>query len=389
VSAGGPLRRFIEEGTVCMIVIGADTHKSSHTLAAVDAATGRVVATKTVGARRDGMLAAWRWAHELGAERVWALEDCRHVSGRLERCLVGEGERVVRVPPKLMGQTRRGERRPGKSDEIDAVAVARAALREGVESLPNAFLDERAMEIRLLSDHRNDLVADRTRHQNRLRWHLVELDAEFEAALPARALDRGVWLDRIARRVERLEQTARVRVARDELRRIRELTRAERALERELTDAIRTLRPDLLAEQGCGTLTAATLIGHTAGAERFPTDGHFARQAGAAPIPVSSGRRDRVRLNRGGDRQLNCALHRIAVTRARTCPATRAYLERKLAEGKTKPEAYRCLKRHLARRIWRLLRRDQLVSSPTSPSHPSTRRPAMSVNAPIPAPCLT
>jgi transposase len=350
-----------------MIVIGADTHKSSHTLAAVDAATGRVVATKTVGARRDGMLAAWRWAHELGAERVWALEDCRHVSGRLERCLVGEGERVVRVPPKLMGQTRRGERRPGKSDEIDAVAVARAALREGVESLPNAFLDERAMEIRLLSDHRNDLVADRTRHQNRLRWHLVELDAEFEAALPARALDRGVWLDRIARRVERLEQTARVRVARDELRRIRELTRAERALERELTDAIRTLRPDLLAEQGCGTLTAATLIGHTAGAERFPTDGHFARQAGAAPIPVSSGRRDRVRLNRGGDRQLNCALHRIAVTRARTCPATRAYLERKLAEGKPSP-------------------RPTAASSATSPAASGGYCAATSSSPPPPAP---
>jgi transposase len=105
-----------------------------------------------------------------------------------------------------------------------------------------------------------------------------------------------------------------------------------------------------------GAITAATLIGRTAGAPRFPTDGHYARQAGAAPIPVASGRHQRVRLNRGGDRQLNCALHRIAVTRARTDPRTRAYLDRKLAEGKTRPEAYRCLKRHLARHIWRLLR---------------------------------
>src|SRR6187200_2429063 len=159
-----------------MIVIGADTHKSTHTLAAVDAATGRLVATRTVGADRDGMFAAWRWAHQLDGERVWALEDCRHVSGRLERCLVGQGERVVRLPPNLMGQSRRGERRPGKSDEIDATAVARAALREGVDSLPAAVLDERALEIRLLVDHRSDLVAERTRHQNRLRWHLVEVD---------------------------------------------------------------------------------------------------------------------------------------------------------------------------------------------------------------------
>jgi len=372
------------EGTLQMIVIGADTHKSSHTLVAVDAATGRLVATQTVSAKRDGMLSAWRWAHGLDVERVWAIEDCRHVSGRLERCLIGQGERLVRVPPKLMGESRRGERRPGKSDEIDAVAVARAALKEGVESLPTAFLDEQAMEIRLLADHRDDLVAERTRQQNRLRWHLVELDSEFEASLPARSLDTQRWLDRVGRRLAKLPQTARVRVARDELRRIRELTRAERALHRELTALIAAQAPQLVAEQGCGTLSAATLIGHTAGAERFATDGHFARPAGAPPIPVSSGRRDRVRLNRGGDRQLNCALHRIAVTRARTCPETKRYLEKKLAEGKTKPEAYRCLKRHLARRFWHLLRRDH---HPTQTI--STRRPRMTLNAPIAVACLT
>jgi len=367
-----------------MIVIGADTHKSTHTLAAVDAATGQVLATKTVSAKVDGMLQAWRWAHGLDAERVWAIEDCRHVSGRLERCLVGQGERVVRVPPKLMGQSRRGERRPGKSDDIDAVAVARAALREGVESLPAAFLDEQAMEIRLLNDHRNDLVCERTRHQNRLRWHLVELDADMEAGLPAGALDRTVWLDRIASRLSKLPQSARVRVARDELRRIRELTRAERALERELRALIAEHAPAVLAEQGCGTIVAATLIGRSAGAERFRTDGHFARQAGAAPIPVSSGRRDRVRLNRGGDRQLNCALHRIAVTRARNCPQTRAYLERKQAEGKTKAEAYRCLKRHLARRIWRVL------CAPTDQANENNKiMTNKNGNAPAPALALT
>src|SRR4051812_30177482 len=393
-----------------MIVIGADTHKSTHTLAAVDAGTGRVLAVRTLRADGDGMLEAWRWAHRLDSARVWAIEDCRQVSGRLERCLVGQGERVVRVWPKLMGQSRRAERRPGKSDEIDATAVARAALREGVDSLPAAVLDERSLEIRLLVDHRTDLVAERTRHQNRLRWHLVELDAELEASLPARALDRERWLARIARHLAAMPQSARARVARDELRRIRELTRAERALERELTAAIRALHPRLLAEAGVGAIIAATLIGRTAGAQRFPTDGHYARQAGVAPIPVASGRHDRVRLNRGGDRQLNHALHTIAITRARTagpqrfptdgnnarqagvapipvasgrhdrvrlnrggdrqlnhalhtiaitrartCPKTRAYLDRKLAQGKTRPEAYRCLKRHLARRVWRLL----------------------------------
>jgi transposase len=301
------------------------------------------------------LLEAWRWAHGLGDERVWAIEDCRHVSGRLERGLVGCGERVVRVAPKLMGQARRAGRAAGKSDTIDALAVAQAALREGIGELPCAHLDEAAMEIRLLSDHRADLVAERTRHQNRLRWHLVDLDPDLEAALPAGGLDRAVWLDRIARRLAALPQTARARVARDALRRIRELTRAERDLKRQLHALIAELRPDLLAQQGCGTLTAAILIGHTAGAQRFPTDAHFARQAGVAPIPASSGRRDRHRLDRGGDRQLNRALHTIAIARARTCPTTRAYPQRKQAEGKTRRAALRALKRHLARHIWHLL----------------------------------
>lgn len=374
-----------------MIVIGADTHKSTHTLAAVDAATGRLVATRTVGADRDGMFAAWRWAHQLDGERVWAIEDCRHVSGRLERCLIGQGERVVRVAPKLMGQTRRGERRPGKSDEIDAIAVARAALQEGVETLPVAVLDENAFEIRLLCDHRADLVAERTRHQNRLRWHLVELDAELEAALPARALDRDCWLDRIARRLAAMPQTARVRVARDGLHRIRELTRAERALERELTAAIHASRPELLAEPGVGAITAATLIGHTAGAQRFPTDGHFARQAGVAPIPVSSGRRERLRLNPGGDRQLNCALHRIALTKARLDPQTTAYLARKQSEGKNRAEAYRCLKRHLARRVFKLLQPTPPMSpAPHGGRPPTTNKRGVMIhcNTPLGTPTL-
>lgn len=368
-----------------MIVIGADTHKRTHTLVALDAGTGRVLASRTVAADPAGQLAALRWARGLGSERVWAIEDCRHVSGRLERALVGAGERVVRVAPRLMGQSRRGERQPGKSDEIDAQAVARAALREGLDTLPLAWLDEQSAEIRLLLDHRSALVAERTRMQNRLRWQLVELCPELEAAVPAGALDRACWLHRIARRLAASEQTVRVRVARDELRRIRELTRAVAQLERELRDRVRARAPGLLAERGCGTLTAATFLARTAGAARFPTDGHFARQAGAAPIPASSGRRDRQRLNRGGDRQLNCALHRMAVTRARIDPVTRAYLARKRAEGKSRSEAYRCLKRHLARRVWQLLHALPSEPSPTAPLRPAR----MNVTAPIPAPCLT
>ena len=363
-----------------MIVIAADTHKSSHSFSAVAEQTGRIEAEQTFAADARGMLNTLRWAKGLDdGERIWALEDCRHVSGRLERFLVASGERVIRVAPKLMGQSRRAERDAGKSDVIDARAIARAVLKDGIDSFPMAYLDERAMEIRLLADHRADLVAERTRMQSRLRWHLVELDDVFETTIPAGGLDRQIWLDRVDRRLRRLEQTARVRVARDELRRIRELTRTANALEREVKALILEQRPELLAWKGCGTLTAATLIGRTAGAARFATDGHFARQAGAAPIPASSGRRDRQRLNRGGDRQLNAALHRIAVAQGRWHPPARDYLARKQAEGKSRMEALRCLKRHLARHAWQLLRYSEPTMSTNNPDPVQARAHALAL----------
>jgi transposase len=363
-----------------MIVIGADIHKSTHALAAVSGDGGTVAGELEIRADESGHLAALRWARELGQERVWAIEDCRHLSRRFEQALITAGERVVRVAPRMMGQARRGEREPGKSDQIDARAVARAVVREGVERFPAAFLDERALEIRLLADHRTDLVAERTRQINRLRWHLVDLCPDLEASIPARKLDRGVMLDRIARRLRREERTARTRVALELVASIRAISRQAYGLESELRTLILAYRPALLAAQGLGVLTAATLIGRTAGAERFPTDAHFARQAGVAPIPVSSGRKDRHRLHRGGDRQLNRALHVIAITRARIDPQTRAYLERKRAEGKTNREALRCLKRHLARHVHRLL-----SMPPTNPDRPTR----IQLNSATSVPCLT
>jgi hypothetical protein len=199
-------------------------------------------------------------------------------------------------------------------------------LREGIERFPAAFLDEQAVEIRLLCDHREVLVAERTRLINRLRWNLVVLDPELEAKIPSRKLDYPGHLQRIIRRLRAMPQTARVRVAREQVKRISTLTREAEALKRELRDLVRAHRPELLAETGCRPLCAAILIGQTAGAERFASDAHFARMAGVAPIPASSGRHERHRLHRGGNRQLNRALHVIAITRGRIDPETRVYL---------------------------------------------------------------
>jgi transposase len=272
-----------------MIVIGSDPHKSSFSFGAVDAGTGELRSSESVEASTVGFGRALGWARELDEERIWAVEDCRHVSGRFERFLVARGERLVRVPPKLMAGARRGARTRGKSDPIDAIAVARAALREGVETLPAAFLDEQALEIKLLLDHHDDLVAARTEDQCRLRWHLHDLDCPVE--VPVGGLDRQLWLDRLGRWHGRQQQTARVRVARRLVTQIRRQTREDGELERELAILVASRQPELLELPGCGPLTAAKIIAETAGAERFKTDAQFARAAGIAPIPASSGRR--------------------------------------------------------------------------------------------------
>src|SRR3954470_19739157 len=350
-----------------MIVLGADAHKRSHTIVALSATTGELAGEQTVQVGAKGFAALLAWARRLGGERVWAIEDCRHVSGSFERFLIGRGERVLRVTTKLMAASRRGGRLRGKSDSIDAIAVARAALREGLETLPAAQLEGPELDLRLLVDHRERLVGQRVALNNTLQWHLHDLWPEL--TLPGGALFSTKWSTRIGRRLARAEQSARVRISRDELRRLRELTQTIRALEAEIAGLVATIAPQLLSEPGFGPLTAAKLVGEIAGAQRFATAAKLARAAGVAPIPASSGNTQRQRLDQGGNRQINAALHRVAVTRARWHPETRAYLERKRSEGKSTKEAIRCLKRHLARHVCQLLRTphpDQ--GTPPSPS---------------------
>ena len=232
-----------------MIVIGTDTHKRSHALSAVDEGTGKVRGHRQIDADDAGHLAAIRWARELDEERVWAIEDCRQVSRRFEQALLAAGERVVRVPAMRMGASRRGERQPGKSDEIDSLAIARAVVKDGVEEFPVAYLDEQAMEIRLLLDHRKDLVDERTRIQNRLRWHLLDLCPELEASLKKRSLAARRVLDRIDRRLRQLPAGARVTIAREQVTQIRSLTRQADALEARAARPRQAHRPQLLAER--------------------------------------------------------------------------------------------------------------------------------------------
>jgi transposase len=350
-----------------MIVLGADTHKRSHTIAAVAAATGELLGQRTVPVGRRGFDALLVWARRMHGERVWALEDCRHVSGSLERFVIERGERVLRIPTHLSAGARKSARQRGKSDAIDALNVARAALQEGLESFPAAHLDGPELDLRLLVDHRERLVRHRVELNSTLLWHLHDLWPELR--LPAGALFSTKWSTRIGRRLARAEQTMRVRIARDELRRLRELTLAVRMLEREITALVGQIAPQLLDEPGFGPLIAAKLVGEIAGAQRFATSAK-ARAAGVAPIPASSGNTQRYRLDQGGNRQINAALHRVIVTRARCHQPTRDYIARRHSEGKSTREAIRCLKRYLTRHVWRLLQPPH--PGPATALHPST-----------------
>lgn len=358
-----------------MIVIGIDAHKYSHTAAIVERSSGQVLADVTVAAGDEGHLRLLELARGRDSERVWAIEDCRNVTGALERFLLRAGERAVRVHPKLMASERKLARRPGKSDVIDATAVARAAIRE--PELPVAYLAGPEREIAWLVDHRAQLVGERTRVASRLRWLLHDLDPSL--APVKRGLSSAANLDKLDGKLAALDPIAQVRVGRRLVERLRELATQIDALARELAPLVRRRHSVLLAIPGCGVITAARLVAEIANIGRFRSDAKLASYAGVAPVDASSGRQQRHRLNRYGNRQLNAALHVIAVTQARIHPSTRAYLARHKANGKTRKEALRALKRHIARTVYRLF----------VAIHGRDNRPLLEITSAPSASCLT
>jgi transposase len=274
--------RVVEQREPCMVIIRTDSHKRTHTVVAVDD-VGRRVDEKTVAATSEGHLLLVQWAAQW-PEVTFALEDCRHLTRRLERDLLSAGHRIVRVSTRLMAGARRGGRQPGKSGPIDAQAVALAALRH--PDLPVAALDGPARDVKLIVDHRRDLVAERTRVHNRLRWHLHELDPTLQ--IPSRGLRRYCVLTELAAELEQHHGVVG-RLARELVPRTRLLTEQINALEAELRPLVRELAPSLLAIPGCGILSAAMILGETAGVDRFRNKDAYARFTGTAPIPVWSG----------------------------------------------------------------------------------------------------
>ena len=336
-----------------MVVLGIDAHKRTHTVVAVDEVGRQLGVRVTQSTGTAAHLELVVWAEKFGPSRRWAVEDCRHLSRRLEADLLGAGEQIVRVPPKLMARARDSARTYGKSDPIDALAVARAALRE--PGLAVARLAGPERELRLLADHREDLVAERTRMINRLRWHLHELDPGWDPK--PRSLSRRKNITAVAARLAGMDGMV-ARLAADLAARITALTGEVNALEKEITARVRELAPSLLAMAGAAELTTAKIVGETAGVDRFKSKDAYARHNGTAPLPAWSGNRIRHRLARTGNRQLNCAIHRIAVTQKRCHPEAQAYLKNRIAAGDTNTEALRALKRRISDAVYRRLKAD-------------------------------
>jgi len=335
-------------------VIGVVAHKNTHTLVAVNP-LGRKLGEKTIATTSEAHEDGLRWVRaQFGTDMVWGVEDCRTLTARLERDLLAAGQKVVRVPPHLMSRSRASSRERGKSDPIDALAVARTVLRE--PELPVASHDPVSMELRLLVDRREDLVRQRAATINRLLGRVHQLDPvwaeprSWDHKRPREQL--GAWLT--------TQEGLLAELARDEFAEIVRLSEGAEALARRIGERVRAAAPALLTLHGCGELTAAKIVAEVAGIERFKNEAAFARHTGVAPIPHWSGQSNRpLRPIRHGNRQLNTAIHRIAMVQIVNDGPGNAYFQRRLEEGDSRQRALRSLKRRLARVVFNRLTADR------------------------------
>lgn len=342
--------------------IGIDPHKATHVAVAADG-NGAFLADLRVKARDDGHRELIGWARrEFPGERLWAVEDERNMAGRLLRDLLAAGERVVTVPAHLAAEYRRRGSKRGKSDKIDALAVARTALREELHAY---HLDQASRDVKSLSDYRTALTEERTRGQNRLRDLLHQLDPDLAASIPTGGLTRYVWLDRITDQYSG-QDTVTAAIVLDLVDGCRTLTVKIKKLEKQLNDLLPKIAEPLIALPGCGQITAAVIVGEVAGVQRFRSPQALATYSGIAPLDASSGRdNSHHRLNRGGNRRLNWAIHIIAITQLRSHQAARDYYQRRIRAGSTPKVAIRALKRLIIRRVYNLLRQAASVTLTT------------------------
>lgn len=332
-------------------VLGVDTHADSHAVALVEARSQRTSRCLTIPATRRGYRQALRLAcRQAPGRRVWALEGSGCYGAGLARFLGERGEQVLEVERPA----RAGRQGRLKSDALDAERAAHQVLAGKAAALPRLGAPTQALRALLVT--RAGAVTACTAALNELRALIVTCPAELRERL--QGLSETALLNACARLRPAQQDSERAALAlalRSLAQRVRQLRRESDTLERELHKRVHALAPQLLAQPGVGPISAAAVLVAWSQPGRIRSEAAFARLAGAAPIPASSGKTIRYRLDRGGDRQLNRALHTIILTRRRCDNDTKAYIARRLSEGKTQREAVRCLKRYLARSLYRTL----------------------------------
>ena len=332
-------------------VVGVDPHRDSHALAVVQVLTGAVVFETTVAASSQGYVQALEVVDEhASGRRVFAVEGTGSFGAGLTRFLSGRGERVLEV-----SRLRRERCSGGKTDALDAVRAARSVLGQERPATPRAGGERQALQALVAA--REGAVNAKCAGLAQLRDLLVTTPEPLRSEL--RPLTQAPLLRRLAATRPEGRRDPELRgsmlALRSVARRVLQLQAEQRELGRQIEALTRKLAPQLLDQPGVGPHAAAQLVLSWSHPGRIRSEAAFARLAGAAPIPASSGQTVRHRPDRSGDRKLNRALHLILVTRKRTHPPTRAYIERRIQEGKTRREANRCLKRYLARNLYRLL----------------------------------
>jgi transposase len=332
-------------------VIGVDPHRDAHALAVVEVRSGGVVFEATAVADGEGYARVLRLADQHApGRRAFAVEGTASFGAGLTRFLVGHEEQVLEV-----GRLRRERPSGGKSDALDAIRAARSVLGQTRPAAPRAGGEREAL--RALTAAREGAVTARRAGICQLRGLLVSAPEPLRAEL--RSLTRAQLLRRLAavrpERCQDPELRGTLLALRALARRVKALTAEERELAREIETLTRKLAPQLLEQPGVGPLAAAQVLISWSHRGRIRSEAAFARLAGVAPIPASSGQTVRYRLDRSGDRRLNRAIHMILVTRRRGHAPTIAYIDRRIQQGKSRREAIRCLKRYLARNLYRLL----------------------------------
>jgi transposase len=338
-----------------VVIIGVDPHKRTHTASSVDPATNRPVAALRVDASLSGYRQLLRWAAKF-PDRRWAVENARGLGRHLAQWLVARGEVVDDVSSTATARVRelsRGGRR--KNDTIDASAAASVAALQG-DANP-VVAEDLTTVLALLDERRANVTTHRTRLVNQL--HALLRDLVPGGAPTALTTTAASSLLTGVRPVGPVE-AARKQMARDLVAEVREADHRLKAITNQIGKTVAEHGSRLTTVDGVGPVIAARLLGRTRGASRFATASAFANYAGVAPIEVASAERARHRLPRGGDRQLNLALHIVALTQVRMRGSRgRAYYDSKIAAGKTHNEAMRCLKRRLADHVWRLILADE------------------------------